>query len=182
MNHRFSINENLDTCLQVPPETFINLGYNSILKFPVVLWIHNLQTTRENIFSNFQIISGQVGDCEDLTTTIEAAMQLANKLPLTTKEFNRAIMGDGFGYFYAGSNQFRYTFSLQNQGNLSLEGVRCGMRARPNEAATKFFDLSPEDSAELAVSYVDFVRTHREFAQYQTGIDNLIESLRKLRS
>jgi hypothetical protein len=147
-----------------------------------MFWLHNLQIKRENIFLNFPIISGRAVDCEGLTATIEAAMQLANKLPLTTKEFNRAIMGDGFGYFYAGSNQFKYTFTLQDQGNLSLEGARCGIRARPNEAVTRFFDLSPEDSAELAVSYAEFVRTHREFAQYQTGIDKLIESLISFRN
>ena len=131
-----------------------NLGYNHVLKLPIMFWLHNLQTGNENIFGCTEGPTSLEGDCEarNIEKLIEEAEELRGKLPLSIEDFNTESFLGGFSRFSDGYHRISYEFTLQEDQRLCLK-----KSSRGSTTSEQVLSLNPAESKILTFDYLKFL-------------------------
>jgi hypothetical protein len=168
MSYKFFVSPNCDIVFRGGDDKPHNFGYNYVLKFPIMPWLHNLQCRKYNIFdAGHSAPKNKTFDLAGYEREItEEAIIIAKRLPVSQEEFNNATFNARFSYFTDWS-ETSYEFRLDGDRLILSTG---------NEKE-EILSLTPDLSETFARKYIDFFMQEPNLSGIRYRMRNIIRTL-----
>src|SRR3989344_7858976 len=165
--YKFNLGYHGDICLDIG-ESCLNLGYNYSTELPFVPWLHNLQVSGKNIFTELNYNTREKIELdEESREFLGRLVSSSRKFPLKIDEFNKELGLLDIGFIYAGNNRIVYEWQLKENGLLVL----C-LQENP------ILELFPEESLQFASDYLDFQNVEDRLIVSREKVQGIIRILR----
>jgi len=172
----FIFNRHADIILNVDDadnSRYIDLGHNCATKFPFVLWLHYFQTQGNSFLDRVHIPEDIEFKLDsELEELVVGLRELSERLPLEIADFNRGLVELDIKYFCSGIAEDSCIWLLNPDWNLSLQ------RTEEITDTQIILELKPEESQDLALNYLNFLRGDHHLATINRDVTEMIRRLK----